>query len=87
MSSTARINPMYATIDQSQIYGFPNPMPCVYWSTHIPMFKYEKKDDAGLHLVKFHIHVCRLRVEFPEYCLMNIFMDTLETKLEYGMKG
>ena len=64
MSSTARINPRYAPMDQFHIYGFPNPMPRVDWSTHIPIFKYEKKDDAGMHLVKFNIHVCRPRVAF-----------------------
>ena len=63
MSSAKIINPRYAPMDHSHIYGFPNPMPCVDWSTHLPMFKGENKDDAGLH--KFHIHVCRFRVEFP----------------------
>jgi len=55
-------------------------MPCVDWSTHLPMFKEEKSNDVGLHLVKFHIHVCRLRVEFPKDCHMKMFMATLEDK-------
>ena len=80
MSSNARINLAYAPMDQSHIYGFPNPMPHVDWSTHLPMFKDEKKDDVGLHLVKFHIHVCRSSVEFPEDFLMKMFMPTLEDK-------
>ena len=80
MSYTARINPRYAPMDWYHIYHFLNPMPCFDWSTHLPMFKDENKDDVGLHLVKFRIHVCRLRVEFPEHCLMKMFMATLEDK-------
>jgi len=29
-------------------------------------FKDEKGDDAALHLVKFHMHVCKLKVQFHE---------------------
>lgn len=65
MSYTARRKVRYAPMDQSHICGFPNPVPYVDWSTHLPMFKDEKKSDVGLHLVKFHIHLCRLRVDFP----------------------
>jgi hypothetical protein len=68
-------------MDRSSILGFLNPMPCVDRSIHLPIFKDEKKDDVGLHLIKFHIHVCRLRVEFPEDCLMKMFMETLEDYL------
>jgi len=55
MSSTIRRNVRYAPMDRSHIYGFSNTMPCSGWSTHLPIFKDEKKDDVGLHLVKFHI--------------------------------
>ena len=51
MSSTTSINPRYATMDRSHNYGFLNRMPHVDWSTHLPIFKDEKKDDVGLHLV------------------------------------
>ena len=87
MSSTTRINPWYALMDRSHIYGFPNPMHHVDWSTHLPMFKDENKDDVGLHLVKFHIHVCTLRVEFPKDCLMKMFMATLEDKSRVWYEG
>ena len=46
----------------------------------LPMFKYENKDDAFLHLIMFHMHVRRLKVKFPEDFLMEIFMATLEDK-------
>ena len=59
----------------------------VDWSTHLPIFKDEKKDDVGLHLVKLHIHICRLRVEFPEDCLMKMFMATLEDKARVWYEG
>ena len=87
MISTTRTNPRYALMDRSHIYGFPNPMPCVDWSTHIPMFKYENKYDVGLHLVKFYIHVCRFRVEFPKYYLMKMFMANLEDKSRVWYEG
>ena len=87
MSYTRIINPRYAPMDRAHIYGFPNLVPQVDWSTHVPIFKDEKKYDVGLHFVKFHIHVCRLRVEFPEYCLMKMFMDTLEEKSRVWYEG
>ena len=55
-------------------------MPKVEWLTDLPIFKDEKKDNAALHLVRFHMHVCKLKVQFPEYCLMKMFMATLEGK-------
>ena len=60
-------------MDQSQIPGFPNPMPYVDWFTHLPIFRDGKKDDIDLNLVKFHVNLCRLRVEFPEDFLMKVF--------------
>ena len=59
----------------------------VDWSTHLPIFKYEKKVDVVMHLVKFHIHVCRLRVELPEDCLIKMFMVTLEDKARLWYEG
>ena len=65
---------------RSHIPSFQNPMPYVDWLYCLPMFKYEKKDDVALHLIKFHMHIHGLKVKFPEDCLMNIFMATLEDK-------
>ena len=74
-------------MDRSQIPLFPNHMPCADWFAHIPIFKDEDKDDADLHLVKFHVHVCRLRVEFLEDCLMKFFMASLEDKSRVWYEG
>ena len=67
-------------MNRSHIPGFPNPMPKVDWLDDLPIFKDEKKDNASLHLVRFHMHVRSLKVHFPEDCLMRIFMTTLEGK-------
>jgi len=80
MSSIARMSARYAPMNWSHIPGFPNPMPKVEWLTDLPIFKDEKKDNVALHLVRFHIHVHNLKVQFPEDCLMNMFMATLEGK-------
>ena len=42
------------------------------------MLKNVKGNDVALHLVRFHMHVRRLKNYFPEDYLMNIFMATLE---------
>lgn len=55
-------------------------MPKVDWLDDLPIFKYEKKDNATLHLVRFHMHVRSIKVQFPEDCLMRMFMTTLEGK-------
>jgi hypothetical protein len=55
-------------------------MPCIDWKTYFPRFKDEKGDNASLHLVKFHMHVHKLWVQFHEYCLMKMSMATLERK-------
>ena len=74
-------------MDRYHIYGFPNPMPCVDCLTHLPMFKDGNKYYVGLHLDKFHIHVCILRVEFLAECLVKIFMATLEDKAIVWYEG
>jgi len=33
-----------------------------------------------MHKFKFHLHVHKLGVKFPKYCLMKMFMETLEYK-------
>ena len=80
MDSTARRYAKYDPMDRSHIPGIPNPMPRVYWLSYLPMFKDEKKDDATLHLIKFLMYVCRLKVKFLEDFLMMIFMAALEDK-------
>ena len=80
MNSTARMNARYAPMNWSHIPGFPNPMPKVDWLDDLPIFKDENKDNAALHLVRFHMHVRSLKVHFPEDCLMKMFMTTLEGK-------
>jgi len=87
MSSTARRNPKYAPMDRSQILGFPNPMPHVDWFTNLPIFKNVQEDDSTFHLVRFHVYVCRIRVEFLEDCLMKLFMATLEDKASVWYEG
>ena len=67
-------------MDRSHIHGFPNHMPHVDWLSYLPMFKDEKKDVVALHLIKFHMHIHRLKVKFPEDCLMKLFIATLEDK-------
>lgn len=42
------------------------------------MFKDDGRKDVALHLVRFHIHIRKLKVDFPEDCLMKIFLATLE---------
>jgi len=44
------------------------------------VFKYEKGDNVALHLIKFHMHIRKLKVELHEDCLMKMFMATLEGK-------
>ena len=75
MASVAR---RYAPMSRDHITGFPNKMPKAYWQRNFPMFKNVKGNDVSLHLVKFHIHVHKLKIDFPKYCLMKMFMATLE---------
>ena len=70
----------YASMNHSHIPIFPNQIPCIYWQTYLPRFKDGKGDDVALHLVKFHMHVRKLKVKLHKYFLMKIFMTTLEGK-------
>jgi hypothetical protein len=70
----------YAPMNHYHIPGFPNCLPLIDWQTHLPKFKHEKGYDVALHLVKFHMHIHKLRIEFPEDCLMKMFMETLEER-------
>ena len=73
-----RIARRYAPMSRDHIPGFPNRMPKVDWLQNLPMFRNVEGNDAALHLVKFHIHVHKLKIDFPEDCLMKMFMATLE---------
>ena len=73
-----RIARRYAPMSRDHIPGFPNKMPKVDQLQNFPMFRNVEGNDAALHLVKFHIHVHKLKIDFPEYYLMKMFMATLE---------
>ena len=73
-----RIARRYAPMSRDHIPGFPNKIPKVDWLQNLPMFKNMEGNDAALHLVKFHIHVHKLKINFLEDCLMKMFMATLE---------
>ena len=68
----------YAPMSRDHIPGFPNKIPKVNWQRNLPMFKDDDRNDAALHLVRFHMHICKLKVDFPEDFLTKIFMATLE---------
>ena len=77
MGSIAR---RYAPLKRDHIPGFPNQIPKVNWKINFPMFKDEDGDYVALHLVRFHMHARKLKVQFHEYCLLKMFMDSLERK-------
>ena len=87
MSYIARKNARYAPMDWSHLPGFPNLMQKFNWLNYLPIIKDEKKDNASLHLVRFHMHVHKFRVEFPEDCLMKMFMATLEDEARTWYEG
>jgi len=68
----------YAPMSRDHIPGFPNKIPKVDWSRHFPTFKDDGRKDAALHLVRFHMHIRKFKIDFPEDCLMKIFLATLE---------
>ena len=60
--------------------SFPSFIPRVDWQTGLPKFQDKKGegDDVSIHFISFHLHIHRLRIDFPEDCLMKMFMITLE---------
>lgn len=72
----------YAPLSRDHIPGFPNKIPKVDWSRNLPTFNDDGKKDAALHLVRFHMHIRKLKVNFPEDFLMKIFLATLEGKAQ-----
>ena len=81
-----RITRRYAPMSRDHILGFPNKMPKVDWSRNLPTFNDDGKKDAALHLIIFHMHIHKLKVDFPEDCLMKIFLATWKVKPNLGMK-
>ena len=75
-----RIPWRYAPMSRDHIPGFPHKMPQVNWDDNLPVFQGEKFDNPLWHIIKFHIHVWSLNVEWNEDCLMKMFMLTLEGK-------
>ena len=65
-------------MNRDHIPGFPNKILKVDWSRNLPTFKGDGKKEVALHLVRFHMHIHNLKVDFPEDCLMKIFLATLE---------
>ena len=76
----SRIQQRYAPMDRSKIPGFPNPMPNIDWLKYLLVFKDKKGDDVVLHLFTFHMHICKLKIKFPEDFLMKMFVASLEEK-------
>lgn len=77
----------YAPMNKDHIPRFPHKMPQVNWDRNVPIFQDEKVDDALLHLIKFHIHLWRFKVEWHEDCLVKMFMLTLEGKSREWYEG
>lgn len=73
----------YAPLSRDHIPGFPNKMPKVDWSRNLPTFNADGKKDVALHLIRFHMHVRKLKINFPEDCLMKMFMATLEDEARF----
>lgn len=67
-------------MNQAHIPSFPNRLPRIDWQANLPKFKEEKEDDVAIHLISFHMHIHRLRVDFFEDCLNKMFMETLEER-------
>ena len=80
VSMQANKSARYAPMNHSHIPGFPNQMSYIDWQTCLPKFKDEEGDVIALHLIKIHMHIYKLGVEFKEDCLMKMFMVTLEGK-------
>ena len=67
----------YAPMNCSHIPSFPNCIPHIDWKKYFSKYEDRKGNDVALHLIRFHMHICKLGVEFHEDCLMKMFMVTL----------
>ena len=70
----------YAPMNCAHILGFLNRIPCIDWQTCLPKFKDEEGDVVAVHLIKIHMHIYKLGVEFKEDYLMKMFKASLEGK-------
>lgn len=73
-----RIERRYARMSWDHILGFSNKIPKVDWSRNLPIFKGDGKKGVALQIVRFHMHIRKLKVDFPKDFLMKIFLATLE---------
>ena len=71
----------------AHIPSFLNRIPNVDWKTCLPKFKNQKSDDDVLHLVRFHMHICKLGVKLHEDSLMKMFMVSLEGNARSWYEG
>ena len=74
-------------MNRDHIPGFPHKMPQINWDKNLPMFHDEKFDYPLLHLIKFHMHVWRLKFEWNEDYLMKMFTGTLEVNARKWYEG
>ena len=74
-------------MNRAHILGFPNHIPKVDCKTNLPRLIDVKYDNVAIHLIKFHIHIHRLGLQFLEDCLMNMFMETLEDNARSWYEG
>ena len=83
----ARTRARYAPMSRAHILVFPNKIPIVNWLAYLPRFRDDKDDDVAMHLIKFHRHIHRLGLKFPEDCLMKMFMASLEDDARLWYEG
>ena len=74
-------------MNQSHIPGFPNKIPNVDWQNGLPTFQGRNGDCARLHEISFRLHIVFLKINFPEYCLMKMFMLTLKEDAKVWYEG
>ena len=85
MSSIAvRFSPY---MNRAHIPSFPNRIPNIYWKSYLSRLKYQKGDDASIHLFRFHKHIHKLGVELHENSLMKMFMVSLEGNARSWYEG
>ena len=76
----------YAPLNRGHILGFPNQIPNIDWKTYLPRFKYQRGDDASLHLARFYKHIYRMGVELHEYNLMKFSCLIYKEMQGHGMR-
>ena len=74
-------------MSRAHIPSFPNPIPKVDWLTYLPKFKDREGDDAAFHLINFHMHISRLKVQFHEDCLMKCLWQHWRRKQGPSMRS